>query len=277
MLQQGNTQGFLSFADQRIEKLRFQGRDTVETEHVRDLVASGQSGIALQRLQAFTGVVERVKGITVGKEQRVVDPTTGEVIFEPEIPVDPTTGEVIFEPEIPVEPEITEADKFTRSEKIRKEITANTKEFVKVRDSFGRIKVAQDSPAGDISLVFNFMKMLDPGSVVREGEFATAAEAEGVPGRILNTYNRLLTGERLTPKQRKDFASQAGKLFGSAKKGAKRVVDQRLSIGKRFGLTRQDVFGEVDFFEPQETPDDTVSGLQQPTQVGRFQVEIETP
>jgi hypothetical protein len=29
MLQQGNTQGFLSFADQRIEKLRFQGRDTV--------------------------------------------------------------------------------------------------------------------------------------------------------------------------------------------------------------------------------------------------------
>jgi hypothetical protein len=225
-------------------------------------VASGQSGIALQRLQAFTGVVERVKGITVGKEQRVVDPTTGEVIFEPEIPV---------------EPEITEADKFTRSEKIRKEITANTKEFVKVRDSFGRIKVAQDSPAGDISLVFNFMKMLDPGSVVREGEFATAAEAEGVPGRILNTYNRLLTGERLTPKQRKDFASQAGKLFGSAKKGAKRVVDQRLSIGKRFGLTRQDVFGEVDFFEPQETPDDTVSGLQQPTQVGRFQVEIETP
>ena len=69
MLQQGNSQGFLDFADQRIAKLRFQGRDTADTETVRDLVASGQSGAALQNLQAFTGTLDRVNTLTAGQRE----------------------------------------------------------------------------------------------------------------------------------------------------------------------------------------------------------------
>ncbi len=102
---------------------------------------------------------------------------------------------------------------------LRKEFTSQSKDFVSVRDAFGKVRKAAESPsaAGDLSLIFNYMKMLDPGSVVREGEFATAQNAAGVDDRIRNTYNRLLSGERLNPDQRQDFVGQAGNVYLSQK------------------------------------------------------------
>lgn len=75
--------------------------------------------------------------------------------------------------------------------------------------SYGRVLSTDDNAAGDLSLIFAYMKMLDPGSVVREGEFANAQNAAGVDDRVKNLYNRLLTGERLTPDQRSQFRGQA--------------------------------------------------------------------
>lgn len=65
------------------------------------------------------------------------------------------------------------------------------------------------SPAGDVAMIFAFMKMIDPGSVVRESEFATAANTGSIPTRVWSLYNRIVTGERLTVTQRADFAKQA--------------------------------------------------------------------
>jgi hypothetical protein len=82
----------------------------------------------------------------------------------------------------------------------------------KVReDSFRSIRAAvtQPSAAGDLSLIFGFMRLLDPGSTVREGEFANAQNAAGVPERIRALANRVSSGERLSGAQRQDFVRQA--------------------------------------------------------------------
>jgi hypothetical protein len=93
--------------------------------------------------------------------------------------------------------------------------------FLEQRSAFGRIKAAlatPDSAAGDLALIFNYMKILDPGSVVREGEFANAQNAGGVPQLVLTAYNRLLReGQRLSPEQRKDFFTQATATFQQAR------------------------------------------------------------
>ncbi len=93
--------------------------------------------------------------------------------------------------------------------------------FLDQRSAFGRIKSSLALPpsaASDIALIFNFMKILDPTSVVREGEFATAQNASGVPDILLTAYNKLTRdGERLTPEQRKDFYQQASAAFQQAK------------------------------------------------------------
>lgn len=89
------------------------------------------------------------------------------------------------------------------------------KTYEGVRNGYERVRAsaqAQSGP-GDVSMIFAYMKMLDPTSVVREGEFATAENAGGVGQQVANTYNRLLRGERLTPELRKQFLDQADRLY----------------------------------------------------------------
>lgn len=75
---------------------------------------------------------------------------------------------------------------------------------------------ARTDAASDVSLIFQFMKALDPGSTVREGEAAMAQNAAGVPDRVRNLYNNILTGQRLNPQQRKEFLGVAGRLAAQA-------------------------------------------------------------
>jgi hypothetical protein len=106
-----------------------------------------------------------------------------------------------------------------RATKLRNERNGNatTKATQEVSSAYNRIQNAAKSPsaAGDLSLIFGYMKMLDPGSTVREGEFANAQNAAGIPTQLANMYNRVQTGQRLSPEQRADFINQAKGLYGA--------------------------------------------------------------
>jgi len=99
--------------------------------------------------------------------------------------------------------------------KVRGEFLKQADEFTKVRDAFGRVTASAKDPsaAGDLALIFSYMKILDPGSVVREQEFANAQNAAGVPDQIRNMYNKVLSGERLNVNQRGDFTDRASRLY----------------------------------------------------------------
>lgn len=53
------------------------------------------------------------------------------------------------------------------------------------------------------------MKTLDPSSVVREGEFETAARSAGVWTQWRNMFNKLNSGQLLSQEQRRDFGKLA--------------------------------------------------------------------
>jgi hypothetical protein len=72
------------------------------------------------------------------------------------------------------------------------------------------------SPAGDLAAATKIMKILDPGSVVRESELGMAMAATGVEDRVKNYANMVITGEKLTPAQRKDFVELSDKLYNAA-------------------------------------------------------------
>lgn len=170
--------------------------------------------------------------------------------------------------------------KFDQSGKIRAEILKESAEFNKIVASFDRIRATDATAGGDLALIFNFMKMLDPGSVVRETEFATAQNAAGVPDRVRNTFNRLLSGERLNPNQRKDFIQQADNIFSVSKKRNDQTVESFVNIAERNGIDREDVViarGEELPVEEetaptgdQELPEGTV--IKNPTTGQRLQV-----
>jgi hypothetical protein len=102
---------------------------------------------------------------------------------------------------------------------VRKEFLGQAKSYIEIGQAYKKIQESARDPsaAGDLALIFNYMKILDPGSVVREGEFATAQNAAGVPDRIKAQYNQIIDGQRLTSVQRQDFLNQAKNVTRSQK------------------------------------------------------------
>lgn len=126
--------------------------------------------------------------------------------------------------------------------KFRKEYSDQTKGYQEVKSAYQRILASEDSAVGDLSLIFGYMKMLDPGSVVREGEFATAQNAAGVPDRVMNLYNRALSGQRLNPSQRQSFKGQADKLYKTAATQEETVRKGIERIATGYGLKTENIF-----------------------------------
>jgi hypothetical protein len=152
------------------------------------------------------------------------------------------------------------ADKRPEAEgKMRQEYSNQTKVYQDVKAAYSRVLASREDAAGDLALIFNYMKMLDPGSVVREGEFATAQNAAGVPDRIWNLYNKTITGERLSGDQRKMFAKQAESLYKQALKDENTVRSGIERIAKGYGLNAANIF-YTPTEEPPTAPATEVSG-----------------
>ncbi len=141
---------------------------------------------------------------------------------------------------------------FGQEQDLRKEYTNLSKTFIDVRDAYSRIKSAEQTASGDLALIFSFMKMLDPGSVVREGEFATAQNAAGIPDRIRNSYNRALNGERLNPNQRESFMNQAASTFSKARSDHEALRKQFGTIAEKNGLDKESIL--LEFKSSEKTP-----------------------
>jgi len=71
------------------------------------------------------------------------------------------------------------------------------------------------SPLRDQGVIYQWMKLLDPSSTVREGEYASVKNARGVPEKIRNWWNQTLSGEILTPGQRKELREAAAPVWQS--------------------------------------------------------------
>lgn len=171
---------------------------------------------------------------------------------------------------------------------LRKDIFNVSKSFRQVEEANERIKKsgAKGTAASDISLIFNFMKINDPGSTVREGEFATAQNAAGVPDRAINLYNNLLKGTRLSALQRQDFISQSQTLFQGQRDATDNQIGNILQQADQDSIDRVRVFGKnrlADFNQRQVSrqtitaPQDQQPGGQIPTVTSQAEFDALSP
>jgi hypothetical protein len=127
--------------------------------------------------------------------------------------------------------------------------------YLNQMNSFGAsIGTPQYKPSDDIALIFSFMKTLDPGSTVREGEYATAKNAGSVPESVVNTYNQILSGKFLNNDQRKNFIETARKSYSGIAKEAETVASRYRSMAKDRGIPENlvvpsNMFEQVKQFE----------------------------
>lgn len=120
---------------------------------------------------------------------------------------------------------------------LRKEITglSTSKDMREVASAYEKIKAAAKVPsaAGDMSLIYGFMKMEDPESSVKEGEFASAANSGSISDKAIAAYNKVLSGQRLSPEQRADFLKQSGNMFNAQVTAYKRNIDFYETLAKK--------------------------------------------
>lgn len=147
---------------------------------------------------------------------------------------------------------------FDQEKQIRKEYIDLTKEVRLVQQAYDRVAASQDTGPGDVSLIFGYMKMLDPMTGIKEGEVALASQTSGIPDTIVNLYNSAVTGERLTPDQRASFKSQAADLLTAAQLTEDRARSSLMPVIKEYGLNPSQIFGA-----PGEVEDDAAAGAGQ--------------
>lgn len=125
--------------------------------------------------------------------------------------------------------------------------------YLNQMNNFG-VGTPQYKPSDDIALVFSFMKTLDPGSTVREGEYATAKNAGGIPETIVNTYNKVREGKFLTDEQRRNFIETARKSYTGISKEAENLASRYRTMAKDRGIPENlvvpsNMFEQVKQFE----------------------------
>lgn len=116
-----------------------------------------------------------------------------------------------------------------------------------VQSAYSQISTAlkQNSPAGDLAGATKLMKILDPGSVVRESELGMAMAASGSLDRLYNYADMVTRGTKLTPNQRKDFQTLADSLYNESVTQYNTKRTEYEGIAERNGLNVQDVLGEA--------------------------------
>lgn len=137
--------------------------------------------------------------------------------------------------------------------KLRDDYTKELKEYSAARDGYAKVVQAArtGTPAGDIAMIFGYMKTLDPTSTVREGEYATVQNSGTVDQTVSNIYNKLLTGEgSLTPQQRAQYADSARRQFDVYQRGADSINRRYTELAKSYNYEPSRIVREFDPIEP---------------------------
>ena len=124
----------------------------------------------------------------------------------------------------------------TLRDDFRSEPTIKNAETIAQQARIVRSAAKSGDAASDLSLIFAYMRVLDPASVVREREFANAQNAAGVPDRIRNVYNNVLRGTRLSENQRQQFVGGSDRIARDAREAMKVQIDRYGNMATRYGV-----------------------------------------
>jgi hypothetical protein len=116
------------------------------------------------------------------------------------------------------------------------------KDYNDMKSAFGQVvsSLSQGTPIGDVAGATKVMKLLDPGSVVRETELGIAMAAAGRMDRLNNYFSNMMSGQKLTPTQRDDFKALANELYAAAGDAYNKKRDEYKGFGNAYGFKNLD-------------------------------------
>ena len=150
---------------------------------------------------------------------------------------------------------------FTNEFKIKDAFSAEPiyKEFQGMKSAFSQIQesLKKANPIGDVAAATKIMKLLDPGSVVRESELGIAMAATGKMDRLKNYVDMWKTGTLLTPTQRNEFNALATELYAASARAYNDKRGEYSGFGGKYGIDASQALGApapVPAFTPAPAP-----------------------
>lgn len=138
--------------------------------------------------------------------------------------------------------ERTKEDKprFGEMSSLRKEFNTESRPYKTINDALLNIEKlgtkTNPTPQDLQALVYQFVKVQDPTSVVRESEYANAANASALADKLGNIANSVINGQKLSPKQRADMVQTARLLREEAMNQYRSLADSYESLAKSYGM-----------------------------------------
>ena len=102
---------------------------------------------------------------------------------------------------------------------------------------------ATPSGVNDEAILVYFQKILDPGSVVREGEFSRTNEGQAALAQAQSYVTKLTSGKRLTPQMRSEVIKTMGTLANASQSSLNERLQSEKSAAKRYNLDEELIFG----------------------------------
>lgn len=293
-LQNGKPEIAANILDGRIEARRNAGEDVADLELLRDNMvkdpenAKSYAGMMLSSTMGPEKFLDTFGGLGEERRKKALEPLEikkraaeltkfaddldlskakrNKILAETKkINLDSRKALLELEAKKDKEGQITDPkDLFKAEMDLRKEWTKRSSDLNSANQNFNKIQIsAKDGTGpGDIALITSFMKMLDPGSVVRETEFATAQDTTGVFDSLKNKLTKLEDGTLLgldnTSRQR--FVNLAKKYRDAAEEENKAVRKTFENNINSYGMDPNNIF---DIEEDQRAEQASVQNFQE--------------
>jgi hypothetical protein len=129
-------------------------------------------------------------------------------------------------------------------DEMRKEFMGNAvvKNTANLGEALQKIRGADTSTgAGQLSLIYGYMRALDPGSSVRESEFENAGKAGGLPSQIQGWFNVLRGGGSLGDPAVKKIREEAERLIQAQVSRYQPIANEYRRLASEKGISPEDV------------------------------------
>ena len=160
-------------------------------------------------------------------------------------------------PGLPQDETVAKQDnqRFQQENALRDEFGKLTADFRVVQTSYENIRSAARAKDGasDMSLLYSYVKLLDPTSVVRESEFGAAAASGSFGERVKGAAERILSGARMPESLRDSFVREAGNLYNNQLQSHNDIAGKYEALAKSNGLDPAKVVTR--FARPQDNPE----------------------
>ena len=134
-------------------------------------------------------------------------------------------------------------------EKLANKYQSESKAFRDLSDAYQKTNIlfdkAKDSAPATLAAATAYMKLLDPGSVVRESELGMALNATGKLDKAANYMNRISRGEVLTESQIKLFKEATKDVYKAATKQQRLIDKNYKEVALRNNLNPKNVIQDV--------------------------------